>query len=270
MRAFKGLGVAPALAVAIDGPSPSRFPGLSNRHFLKGGYDESSSSYPTNLQLLSCKVRHIGQSIAINLQGGQAMSILRGNRAKFGVIAMAIVLTLSIAGATLAVAKSFGGYTETPSVEGLHSARGVVYDWAETDGPNTVDNTVGIRDWMISGEWVLDCHTACTGAKPDQIDFDMALAMMRESVKAEGNSSHGHQFSNFSATSVTVAGDVLTILGTIDGSGPLGGPITITLKRHASTNPQHFTFSFDLPVYNPVTNIIRTEVSGVVVESKGR
>ena len=207
------------------------------------------------------------------------MGILRKNRVKFGVIAMVAVLILSIAGATLAVARSFGGYTETSSVEGLQAARGVVYDWANTWDQKWADahSGDGNRDWMISGEWILDCHTACTKAKPHQIDFDMAFAMMRESVKDSvlgnevENSSHGHQFSNFVASATpTEANGVLTILGTIDGSGPLGGPIIITLKRHANTNPQHFTFFFELPDHDAATNIITTTVGGVVVESRGR
>ena len=195
------------------------------------------------------------------------MEMLRRNRVKFGVIAMVAVLTVGIAGA-IAVARGFGGYSEASSVAGLQSARGVVYDWAQTDGPVAGN----IRDWMISGEWTLNCHKACAKARLHQIEFDMALAMFLDPTApapgAKGDNSHGHQFSNFSATSATVAGSVLTILGTIDGSGPLGGDIIITLRRHAPTNPQHFTFSFDL-TSPPPGNIITTVVSGVVVESNG-
>ena len=57
-------------------------------------------------------------------------------------------------------------------------------------------------------------------------------------------------------------------LGTISGSGPLGGPITITLKRHATSDPQHFTFSFELTDHSD-SNIITHAISGVVVESYG-
>jgi len=93
--------------------------------------------------------------------------------------------------------------------------------------------------------------------------------MMREDVKAEANFSHGHQWSNFSATSVDVTGNILTIVGTINGSGPIKNVgIKLTLKRHS--DPQHFTFFFDLsdgPGGDPP--IIVTEVGGVVIESRG-
>jgi len=48
----------------------------------------------------------------------------------------------------------------------------------------------------------------------------------------------------------------------------LGGPITITLKRHATSDPQHFTFSFELTDHSD-SNIITHAISGVVVESYG-
>ena len=191
------------------------------------------------------------------------MNALRSNRVKFGIVAIAAVLIFGIVGSALAVAGGFGGFKEATAVSNLQSARGIVFDWAEVaDG----------RDFMISGEWTLKCKKACEEAAPHQIEFDMAFAMMREDVKAEANSSHGHQWSNFSATSASVddTGNILTIVGTINGSGPIKNVgITLTLRRHS--DPQHFTFFFDLsdgPGGDPP--IIVTEVGGVVIESKGK
>ena len=151
-----------------------------------------------------------------------------------------------------------GGFQDAGSLEGLESARGVVADWAQT-----YDTTNGPRDWILDGEWVLDCHTACTAANLTQIDFDMAFAMYRESVKDEANNSHGHPFWDFSATSVTLADDTLTINGNITGSGEIGEVgITIKLRKHSN----HFTFSF----FIDDDNSLATEVSGAVVESKGK
>ena len=179
---------------------------------------------------------------------------------EFSMVAMAAVLILGIVGSALAVAGGFGGYNEAKTVGDLKSARGTVYDWVEVaDG----------RDFMVNGEWTLDCQTACDEAMPHQIEFDMAFAMIRDSVKAESNSSHGHQWSNFSASSASVSGDVLTVVGTITGSGPIHDVgITLTVKRHSS--PQHFTFLLELSD-GPTGDkpIIVTEVGGVVIESKG-
>lgn len=61
---------------------------------------------------------------------------------------------------------------------------------------------------------------------------------------------------------------MLKVLGRISGSGPLGGLITITLKRHATSDPQHSTFSFELTDHSD-SNIITHAISGVVVESYG-
>ena len=88
------------------------------------------------------------------------MNILQSKRAKFGVMAMVVVLTLGIAGATLAVAAGSGGYAENSHVEELKTARGIVYDWAET-----FDTANEERDWMVSGEWSLSCQTACAKAQ---------------------------------------------------------------------------------------------------------
>jgi len=197
--------------------------------------------------------------------------MLRSNKVRFSVIAMAAVLILGIVGAAVAVAGGFGGFKEAKTVAGLQSARGIVFDRVVTEGPASGQ----LRNWMISGEWTLDCHKkkACADSPTNQIEFDIAFAMFLDSDDGTDfpPSSHGHQFSNFSATSATVSGEgkILTILGTIDGSGPLGGPVTITLKRHSS-GPQHFTFSFDLTDHHLTTNIIKTAIDGVVVESKGK
>ena len=161
-----------------------------------------------------------------------------------------------------------GAYAEVSQIRGLTSARGVVYDRAHTS-----DTTKGERDWMISGQWTLDCQTACVSAQPNEIDFDMTIAMFLDpnpgDPGAKGDSSHGHQFSHFVASATpTEEEGVLTVLGTISGSGPLGGPITITLKRHAASDPQHFTFAFELTDHSD-SNIITHAISGVVVESFG-
>lgn len=157
-----------------------------------------------------------------------------------------------------ATADQDGGFQDAGSLEDLKSARGVVADWAQT-----YDTTNGPRDWILDGEWILDCHTRCTGANLTQIDFDMAFAMYRESVKDEANNSHGHPFWAFSATSVTLADDTLTITGDITGSGEIDEVgIVIKLRKHSD----HFTFSFILDD----DNSIATEVSGAVIESKSQ
>ena len=197
------------------------------------------------------------------------MGMLRRNRVKFSVIAVVAALILGIVGTGLILGAFYedGIYEGPVDVGELQTARGLVYDWAQTS--ETVGVTgVLIRDWMISGEWTLDCgNDACKDADPGDIEFDMAIAMIRDSIKAEANSSHGHIFSDFSATSATVAGDELTIEGEITGSGPIATDgITIRLRRHGGppNNPlDHFTFFFKMDA----GNIITTEVGGVVVES---
>lgn len=159
-------------------------------------------------------------------------------------------------GSPRATADQNGVYQHAGSLETLKSARGVVADWAQT-----FDTTNGSRDWILDGEWTLNCHKACTSANVSQIDFDMAFAMYRESVKDEANNSHGHPFWDFSASSVTLVDDTLTISGDITGSGEIGPVgIVITLRQHTS----HFTFAFTIED----DNSLATEVSGAVVESK--
>jgi hypothetical protein len=156
-----------------------------------------------------------------------------------------------------ATADQNGVFQRAGSLETLKSARGVIADWAQT-----YDTTNGYRDWIIDGEWILNCHEKCTSANVAKIDFDMAFAMYRESVKEEANNSHGHPFWDFSATNVTLVGDTLTITGDITGSGEIGEVgIVITLRQHSS----HFTFVFTIED----DNSLATEVSGAVVESKG-
>lgn len=165
-----------------------------------------------------------------------------------------IALAATIAASSTVGAHESGGYGDAGSLEGLASARGIVADWAETtDG----------RTWTIVGEWTLDCDRACTDVHPTRIDFDMAFSMYREDLKSQDNQSHGHPFWDFSATSVTLVNHTLIIEGDIMGSGGIGDVgITIKLRQHSN----HFTFSFSLDD----DNSIATEVSGVVVESKGR
>ena len=116
---------------------------------------------------------------------------------------------------------------------------------------------------MLSGEWILNCNTRCTKAHLSGIEFDMAFAMYRESVKAEGNSSHGHQFRDFSATNVTIIDDALLIDGQITGSSGIGtDEIQIKLRRQSNGN---FTFFFEMDD----GNAIATEVGGVIIESEG-
>ena len=123
---------------------------------------------------------------------------------------------------------------------------------------------------MLRGEWTLDCHKECAKAKLHQIEFDMAFAMYRESVKAEANSSHGHQFWGFTATNVAITGDVLTIDGVITGSsGIITDEIQIKLRKQTNGNFTLF-FKMDDGALSAPANVIVTEVGGVVIESKGK
>lgn len=197
------------------------------------------------------------------------MNMLRSNRVKFSVIAMAAALILGIVGAAVAMATWDGGYEEATSLESLQSARGVVADYVETVQPPPT----GKRDWMVSGEWTLDCgDLACIDDEDnlDNIEFDTAFAMMIASKRSiqsgQGDHSHGHQFSDFEAVSSSVSGGTLTIVGTITGSGPIKDVgITIRLVKSSSG---HFTSFFKLNdglPGNPA--VIVTEIGGAVVES---
>ena len=150
------------------------------------------------------------------------------------------------------------GFSQVSTVADLTSARGVVYDYGET-----WDEKNETREWLMNGEWTLDCQVACAKAKPEQVLFDMAFAM----VRSDGKSSHGHTFWGFASSGVDVVpGDkqeALEIKGTITGSGPIStGGITIKLVKNDNG---HFTFFFKLDD----GNILTTEVAGVVLESKG-
>ena len=154
------------------------------------------------------------------------------------------------------------GFDQVPAVGDLTMARGVVYDWSQT-----YDEKNKTRNWFINGEWSLYCQVACAQAKPEQVGYDMAFAMVRAEVEQAGKSSHGHTFWDFKATSVEVVpGDkqeTLVIEGTITGSGPLKTS-GITVKLVKKDNG-HFTSFFKLAEGSP----IQTEVGGGVLESNG-
>ena len=154
------------------------------------------------------------------------------------------------------------GFGQVASVADLASARGVLYDYAET-----WDEKNDTRDWLLSGEWSLNCQVACAKAKPEQVEFNMAFAMVRAEVERVGNGSHGHTFWGFEATGVEVVpGDkqeTLEVKGTITGSGPISTD-GIKIKLVKNDNG-HFTFFFKLDE----GNVLTTEVGGGVLESKG-
>ena len=154
------------------------------------------------------------------------------------------------------------GFDQVTAISDLATARGVVYDWGQT-----WDEKNDTRNWLINGEWSLNCSVACAKAKPEQVDYEMAFAMVRSEVDEAGKSSHGHTFWGFEATSVEVVpGDkqeTLEIKGTITGSGPLKtGGITIKLVKKDNG---HFTSFFKLDEGSP----LQTEVGGGVLESSG-
>lgn len=186
------------------------------------------------------------------------MNFLRKRRFKATLGLAIAVAAMGIVTAAVAVAGGFGGFDQASSAKGLSGVRGVIYDWA-----NTKDG----RDWVISGEWTLDCRKTCANAKLDRIDFDMAFAMVRAGNGVDGSSpgdsSHSHQWSAFSATDVTQSSDNLTITGMITGTGPPGtDEITIRLVNIANG---HATFFFKMAD----GNAIATEVGGAIIESSG-
>ena len=154
------------------------------------------------------------------------------------------------------------GFDQVPAVEDLATARGVVYDWSQT-----YDEKNKTRNWLASGEWSLNCQVACAKAKPEQIKYDMAFAMVRAEVAEAGKSSHGHTFWDWEATSVEVVpGDkkeTLEIKGKITGSGPLKTS-GITIKLVKADNG-HFTFFFKFDE----GSVLTTEMGGGVLESSG-
>ena len=156
----------------------------------------------------------------------------------------------------------FAGFDQVSAVGDLSTARGVVHDWAQT-----WDEKNDTRSWFINGEWSLNCQVPCAEAKPEQVEYEMAFAMVRSEVDEAGKSSHGHTFWDFEATSLEVMPgdnqDTLEIKGTITGSGPLStGGITIKLVKKDNG---HFTSFFKLDEGSP----LQTEVGGGVLESKG-
>jgi len=75
----------------------------------------------------------------------------------------------------------------------------------------------------------------CVNAELDEINFGLAFVMTRQ---AEPPRTHGHPFSNFSATAVRQSGDQMEIDGIITGSGEIGPrDITIRLLNIAGGNP---------------------------------
>ena len=170
-------------------------------------------------------------------------------------VALAVVIAIVIAGNSSVVAKGFGGYDQVSSAEDLKQARGVVVHALADTVPG---------DRVISGEWTIKYHVPCAKAKLHNIEFDMAFAMM----KPDGGGSHSHQFSDFSATGVTLEGDDLTIDGTITGTGPIGtDEITIRLVDIADGNASFF-FNMDDGTLSGPPNVIFSEVGGAIIESK--
>lgn len=194
------------------------------------------------------------------------MDMSKIRRFKFATTLVTMVLILGIIGVSVVVANGYGGYEETDSLQSLQSASGLLSDWVQTDQTATGGE---IKDYTVVGEWTLNCHKECIKARLNQIDFDMAFAMYRDSVKSEANSSHGHQFWGFSATKVTLDGEILTIDGQITGSNEIGtDEIQIKLRKEATGN---FTFFFkmdDGTLSLPASTIV-TEVGGVVIKSNG-
>ena len=105
------------------------------------------------------------------------------------------------------------------SVLELTQARGQVFDWVR--GPVNRPDIGPESDWIITGEWTLDCNAECVVADLGEIKFGMALAMLQPG----GDESHSHQLNGFLAKSVEhitsgpgniLAGDSLTIKGEIN------------------------------------------------------
>ncbi len=84
-------------------------------------------------------------------------------------------------------------------------------------------------------------------------------------MKPDGGGSHSHQFSEFSATDVTLAGDNLTIEGTITGSNEIGTD-EVTIRLVAIADRPDGNASFYLKLDDG--NAIQSEIGGAIVESK--
>ncbi len=153
-------------------------------------------------------------------------------------------------------------FGQVSSVADLTSARGVLSDSAVT-----WDEKNGTREWLLSGEWALNCSLACATASPEQVEFGMAFSMFRGEAAEIGKSSHGHTFWVFESTGVDVmpgdGNEALQVKGIITGSGGISTD-GITVKLVKKDNG-HFTFSFQLDE----GNVLTSEVGGAVLESKG-
>lgn len=159
-----------------------------------------------------------------------------------GLVASVVVAVVAVAAVRLG---SEGVFRQVDSAADLRVARGIVHDVNE-DG------------WTISGEWVLRCKESGCGGDAAGVRFDMAHVM----VLQDGLGSHSHVYSDFSATTVTLGADSLTIEGTITGSGPVGPTdIVIDLVDIVSGNSE---FLVELTGNAHLTG----QLGGVIVESK--
>ncbi len=154
------------------------------------------------------------------------------------------------------------GFDHVSSVASLASASGSMSDLAAT-----YDDKNLVREWLVNGNWSLNCPGACAEVQSDQIDFRMGFSMFRAEPEKMGESSHGHTFWGFESTGVKVlpgeGKESLEIKGNITGSGPISsGGITIMLEKKDNG---HFTFSFKLDD----GNVLTSTVGGVVLASKG-
>lgn len=165
------------------------------------------------------------------------------------------LLTISFGGGSVAVARSRGEFKQADSAAELKKARGLVYDWTTP------------ADWVVSGEWTLNCKEACASAGLNEIQFDLTVAMVRSGfvMTSPGAASHSHSFTDFSATGATISGDDLTITGTITGSGPIGSA-NITIRLNGVNGAG--TFSFELTTAGAPNSHLMGEIGGVIVESK--
>lgn len=137
------------------------------------------------------------------------------------------------------------GFPQANSAVDISTARGVVYDVTEDD-------------WVLNGDWELRCGGACIDTEPANIDFDLSIVM----VRPDGADSHSHTFDNFIASSVSESDNTLTIEGTIEGTGAVGGltDITITIVDVGGADTSSIAF--------PGNGHILGDVGGVVVRSR--
>ena len=139
---------------------------------------------------------------------------------------------------------------QVATVADLEYAEGRVADWVK--GPRSLSDPE-IVEWIVVGDWILDCNDPCIDASLKEIDFSMAMAMFQP----QGEASHSHQFTKFAATKVdqktsgpgqVVQADDLTLEGKINFS-PVGlVDITIELVGVSNGNA---TFFFTLGAGSP-------------------